>query len=95
MRELPRVIPLHKSAVNASSSFLGPREVMVCLVSPFDCILVDRALSAVIGLPPVDPRLCTVLRHYRCTVLFSGLAAYGPYVGLYGPYIMNVDIKMP
>jgi hypothetical protein len=67
----------------------------VCLVFPFDCILVDQVLSAVIELPPIGPRLCTVLRHYRCTILFSGLVVYESYVGLYGPYMMNVDIEMP
>jgi hypothetical protein len=52
---------------------------MVCLVSPFDCILVDRALGAVIILPHVGPRLCTVPRHCCCTILFSGGAVYKSY----------------
>jgi hypothetical protein len=52
---------------------------MVCLVSPFDCILVDRALGAVILLPPVGPRLCTVPMHCCCTIMFSDGAVYKSY----------------
>jgi hypothetical protein len=52
---------------------------MVCLVSPFDCIPVDRALGAVIILPLVGPRLCTVPRHYCCTILFSNGVVYKSY----------------